>query len=102
MKMVKKERFARVMESAKQALEHAEGKRELRTTVLIKTEPMTKEEVKALREKLKVSQAVFANYLNVSPKSVQAWEQGISKPTGAALRLLRIARKNPDILVGAA
>jgi putative transcriptional regulator len=102
MKKMKKQRFARLMESAKQALEHAEGKRELRTTVLIKTEPMTKEEVKALREKLKVSQAVFANYLNVSAKSVQAWEQGIGKPAGAALRLLIIARKNPDILVGSA
>jgi putative transcriptional regulator len=96
---MKKERFARLMESAKQALEHAEGKRELRTTVLIKTEPITKEEVKELREKLNASQAVFANYLNVSPKSVQAWEQGIGKPAGAALRLLRIAQKNPDILV---
>jgi putative transcriptional regulator len=53
-------------------------------------------------EKLKVSQAVFANYLKVSAKRVQAWEQGIGKPAGAALRLLRIARKNPDILVGAA
>jgi putative transcriptional regulator len=80
-------------------LEHAEGKRELRTTVLIKTEPMSKDEVRELREELKASQAVFANYLNVSPKSVQAWEQGIGKPTGAALRLLRIAQKNPAILV---
>lgn len=98
---MKKERFSRLMESAKQALEHAEGKRELRTTVLIKTEPMSKDEVKELREKLKASQSVFANYLNVSPKSVQAWEQGIGKPTGAALRLLRIAQKNPAILAAA-
>lgn len=95
---MKKERFARLMESAQQALEHAEGKRELRTTVLIKTEPMSKDEVKELRERLKASQSVFANYLNVSPKTVQAWEQGIGKPTGAALRLLRIAQKNPTIL----
>lgn len=98
---MKKERFSRLMESAEQALEHAEGKRELRTTVLIKTEPMSKDEVKELREKLKASQSVFANYLNVSPKSVQAWEQGIGKPTGAALRLLRIAQKNPAILAAA-
>lgn len=99
---MKKERFARLMKSAEQALEHAEGKRELRTTVLIKTEPMSKDEVKELRERLKASQTIFANYLNVSPKSVQAWEQGIGKPTGAALRLLRIAQKNPNILVVAA
>ena len=96
---MKNEKFARLIESAKQAFEHAEGKRELRTTILIRTEPMNKDEVKRLREKLNASQSVFANYLNVSPKSVQAWEQGIGKPTGAALRLLRIAEKNPDILM---
>jgi putative transcriptional regulator len=96
---MKKESEKRLLESFRQALEHAEGKRDLRTTILIKTEPMDKNEVKELREKLNASQPVFANYLNVSPKSVQAWEQGIGKPTGAALRLLRIAQKNPDILV---
>ena len=95
---MKKENFARLMESAQQALEHAEGKRELRTTVLIKTAPISSKEVKELRQKLNASQSVFANYLNVSPKTIQAWEQGIGKPKGAALRLLRIALKNPAIL----
>ena len=96
---MKKEKFERLMESARQALEHAEGKRELRTTILVKTEPMGKEDVAELRAQLKCSQAVFANYLNVSPKTVQAWEQGIGKPTGAALRLLSIAKKKPEILI---
>ncbi len=95
---MRKERENRLVESFRQALEHAEGKRELRTTILIKTEPMDKKDVAELRARLNCSQAVFANYLNVSPKTVQAWEQGIGKPTGAALRLLSIAKKKPEIL----
>lgn len=38
---MKKENFDRLMESARQALEHAEGKRELWTTVVIETAPIS-------------------------------------------------------------
>jgi hypothetical protein len=37
---MKKELFDRLLESANQALEHAEGKRELRTTELEKTKEL--------------------------------------------------------------
>ena len=96
---MRKDREKRLLESFQQALEYAEGKRELRTTILVKTEPMEKSEIVALRHRLNCSQSVFANYLNVSPKTIQAWEQGIGKPTGAALRLLTIAKKKPEILI---
>jgi len=52
-----------------------------------------------LRGEINVSQAVFARYLNVSVKSVQAWEQGTGRPSGAALKLLSIASKNPKVLL---
>jgi putative transcriptional regulator len=42
---------------------------------------------------------VFARLLNVSLKTVQAWEQGIRQPGDAALKLLTIARKNPEALL---
>ena len=51
------------------------------------------------KKKLRVSQAVFASLLNVTPGAVQAWEQGINEPCGATLRLLQIARKQPEILL---
>jgi putative transcriptional regulator len=95
---MRKDREERLLESFRQALEHAEGKRNLKTTVLIKLEPMSKEEIIALRNKMNCSQAVFANRLNVSPKTVQAWEQGRDTPKGAALRLLSIAKEQPEIL----
>ena len=48
----------------------------------------TAEAIRRLREHLHVSQAVFAAYLNASVSTVQKWENGEKKPSGAALRLL--------------
>lgn len=50
----------------------------------------TAEAIRRLRERLHVSQAVFAAYLNASVSTVQKWENGEKKPSGAALRLLSV------------
>jgi putative transcriptional regulator len=47
--------------------------------------------VRELRLKHNLSQPVFARYLNVSDKLVKKWEQGESKPRGAALKMLVLA-----------
>jgi len=39
-------------------------------------------EIKRLPEKSKVSQPVFARYLNTSESTVQKWETGAKKPSG--------------------
>lgn len=49
-------------------------------------------------EKLHLSQNVFASVLNVSLKTVQAWEQGRNVPCGPALRLLWLLAARPDLL----
>jgi len=54
------------------------------------------ERVRALRTKLDLSQAVFARALNVSDKTVKAWEQGGSPPSGATLRLLEMVEEYPE------
>jgi len=60
----------------------------------------TAEAIRHLREQLHVSQAVFAAYLNASVSTVQKWENGEKKPSGAALRLLSvIERKGLEVLV---
>lgn len=92
--------FAELLESAREALEHAQGKRDLRTTELPPPpRPMDGVEVRKLRDALKASQAVFAHYLNVSTKLVQAWEGGRRRPEGAALALLRLCQRAPALLV---
>jgi len=49
-----------------------------------------------LRSRLRLSQAVFAMTLNVSPETIRAWEQGKREPDGAALRLLQIVEQHPE------
>ncbi len=45
-----------------------------------------------------LSQPKFAAMLGVSERTLQDWEQGRRKPTGAARSLLAIAAKRPDVL----
>ena len=56
-------------------------------------------QIKQIRDKVRVSQGVFAALLNVNPSTVQKWEQGRVKPQNAALRLLNIIdAKGIDVL----
>ena len=48
------------------------------------------DEIKALRERLNISQAVLASVINSSSNSVQKWERGAKKPSGTALKLLNL------------
>jgi putative transcriptional regulator len=57
------------------------------------TVTITGEEIKALREKCRVSQAVFANYLNLTADYVSKLERGEKRPNGAALVLLDVIRR---------
>ena len=58
--------------------------------------PYGKREVERTRERLGVSQAVFAQLLAVSLKLVQSWEQGIRKPSKLACRLLDDINRDPQ------
>ncbi len=55
--------------------------------------PMPAEEIRALRERERVSQAVFARYLNVSTGLISQWERGEKHPAGASLKLLTLIQK---------
>jgi putative transcriptional regulator len=51
-------------------------------------------DIKRIREHAHVSQPVFARYLNTSESTVQKWEAGQKRPSGMALRLLRVVQKH--------
>jgi len=71
-----------------------------RTTALpARPKPMSRQEIIKLRERFNCSQAVFARLLNVSVKTLQAWEQGVRVPSDAALKLLTIAKHHPGVLL---
>ena len=87
--------------SLQEALAHAKGKLTLKTTkVPLPTRKMTPAKIALIRRKLNASTPVFAAYLNVAPDTVRGWEKNRRQPSGPALRLLEIASKSPQVLVG--
>lgn len=54
--------------------------------------PLTPDEIRSIRDREMVSQAVFAHYLNVSTSVVSKWEQGAKRPTGSSLKLLALVK----------
>jgi len=51
------------------------------------------ERIRALRKKLRLSQAVLAAVLNTSVSSVRKWEAGDKKPSGPSLKLLNLIER---------
>ena len=61
---------------------------------LTPVKPLTPRQIRAIREREHVSQAVFANYLNVTSSLISKWERGEKRPAGASLKLLSLVEKN--------
>lgn len=55
-------------------------------------------EIIEARNKAGLTQIEFAELLGVSKRTLQEWEQGRKKPSGAASSLLKIAIERPDVL----
>lgn len=54
--------------------------------------------VVSARLKSGLSQSDFAKLLGISIRTLQDWEQGRRKPSGAAKKLIEIAQRHPDVL----
>jgi len=62
--------------------------------------PCDPDDVRRIRQKAQMSQAVFAKLLGTRTTTVRKWEQGQSKPSGPARRLLDVVdRKGIDVLL---
>jgi len=55
--------------------------------------------VRRVRERLGLSQPLFARTLNVSVATVRGWEQGVRLPDGPSRRLLELAEKHPETVL---
>lgn len=55
--------------------------------------PVTSDDIRQMRERAKMSQAVFAHFLNVSVGYVSQLERGARRPSGPALALLNVIRR---------
>ena len=66
--------------------------REFDASCLIEIEPLSANEIVALREREGVSQAVLARHLNVAVKLVGEWERDEKRPSGPSLKLLALIK----------
>jgi len=91
--------FERLKTGLEEAINHTRGEITLRTTILELPEAppeIDAETLVAIRGQSAMSQAVFARMLNVSPKTVQSWEQGLRQPSHASRRLIQIFSQHPE------
>jgi len=105
MKNTTRKNKVRIFEDLKQSLQDAwayeQGRKSaLRVTELPpKPKPLSPGQIRAIRQSFNVSQAAFARIINVSPNTVESWEQGVRHPRQASLKLLTIAHKHPEALL---
>ena len=59
---------------------------------------VTNKFVKELRQKLNMTQTVFAEILGVTKKTIEKWEQGKNPVKGCSARLLYALNENPELI----
>lgn len=85
-----------LFDDLKQGLEEAidyekgNGKARVKTYTIMPIKEYSNKEIREIRIKAGMTQSVFASYMGVSKKTVEAWECGRTHPTGPAFRLLDI------------
>ena len=92
--------FERLETGLNEALAHVQSRAHLKTRTLTLPDPppaYSADRVRRLRTRLGMTQPHFSRLLNVSPKTVQSWEQGTRVPGQSAARLLQII-EDPDAL----
>ena len=98
-KKARKPFFDRLKEGLDEGIAFARGELSLKT-VEVPDEPpqVDAATLAAIRKRAQMSQALFARVLNVSPKTVQSWEQGTRSPSQASLRLIELFSQRPQVV----
>jgi putative transcriptional regulator len=82
-----------------EGIAHAKGEITLKTVELPEKPPtVDARTLAALREAAQMSQTLFAKVMNVSPKTIQSWEQGTRVPSMASRRLIQVFSQRPEVV----
>lgn len=97
--MGKRDLFEELKSGLEDARAYEQGKLTLRTTEVTSAErkTLTPEQIRAIREKYRMSRAVFAGFLHISTRTLEKWELGTSKPNEQAVTLLALTDRYPDM-----
>jgi putative transcriptional regulator len=89
-----------IMQGLTEAVDYQQGKTSVRKTKLTlkPLEEFNNDNIKWIHQRTGLSQVLFAGLLGVSPKTVEAWENGRNKPEGASRRLFELVRDDPGFL----
>lgn len=68
-----------------------------RVVTIVPVKEYSASEIQAIRKSTGLSQRLFAGYMGVSDKTVEAWEAGKNRPSGAASRLLTMMEMDADL-----
>ena len=98
--MKKRDLFAELMQGVNEMGEHREGTITLRQYEVeaMPAPEVTAAEIVSLREKLHMSQPVFARQIRTSPDTLKNWEQSKSKPNAQAALLIKLVQRFPDMV----
>lgn len=88
----------RTLTSARQALACATGDADPRAYSVHVPRTL---DVQAIRQKIGLTQATFAQHFGVNKRTVQNWEQGRRQPSGPARALLVVIDREPEAVVRA-
>ena len=93
--------YEELMASIEEAIEDAKtDKKKLkqRVVTIIPVKEYHSEDVKQIRKNTGLSQKLFASYLGVSIKTVEAGERGINQPSGSASRILHMMEMDKHLI----
>jgi putative transcriptional regulator len=101
--MARKHKNISLFEQLKSGLEdsiaYSKGELSLNTVEVPDPPPeMTAGQIRVIRNRLRMSQAVFAATINVSARTVQSWEQGKRRPGDAALHMIEVINHQPGVV----
>lgn len=68
------------------------------TVTIIPIKVYNADDIQNIRKATGLSQRLFAGYLGVSKKTVEAWEAGTNHPSGSASRLLNMLEINHHLI----
>ncbi|RJX81239.1 DNA-binding transcriptional regulator [Pseudomonas sp. LS-2] len=96
----KRDLFAEMMQGVEEMSAHREGKITLRSDRFAQkpVPDVSAQEIVALRERLHMSQNVFAKRIRTSASTLRNWEQEKSRPNAQAALLIRLVEKFPDMV----
>lgn len=93
--------FDYIMDGLNEAHQYAKGEiqaRKERVRVVVQPVPaLTAAKIKSVRAKMGLSQKGLADFMGVSPKTVEGWEGDKFSPQGPARRLFEVLDRKPEI-----